>query len=164
MPPIPKPAPNGARPPKAASRPPLPPEVLRALRPADAEDTDDTRPYDDAHILAYRATHSFESDADMLRRLRVTYDDPVSIVQPGEVYVLNERHKLVIADPVFEVRLWLPHIRDDMVFCPYAGPLIAVTNQYHKEPMLIVQPDPFIAGRILDHFKAIAGEAEVRRA
>ena len=98
-------------------------------------------------------------DAELLMKLQVTIDDPTSKVLTGEVYRLGD-HLLVIADVVREVHVWRPYLEDALLFCPYPGPLLPLTVETGK--MLMVQPDAFIAGHILDRYKEIHGEEAVQ--
>lgn len=107
-------------------------------------------------------------DAELLMKLKVTIEEPRSQVKRGEIYLFSGRHMMVIADVVSDADLWLPHMTAEKLFCPYPGPLLLLTqgaDPGDKEnvglEMLLVQPDYYIAGHILDNYKAIHGEDSV---
>lgn len=100
-------------------------------------------------------------DAELLMKLKVTIEEPKSIVVSGEVYKLG-KHTLVISDVVEDWANWKDYLKEGTLFCPYPGPLVFLTTKAAKGPILGVQPDCYISGHILDNYKAIHGEKGVR--
>lgn len=105
-------------------------------------------------------------DAELLMKLQVTIADPKTQVKNGEVYKLGQ-HLLVVADVIRESRLWRRFLKPpegkQVLFAPYPGPMTPLTLAA-AEPtsiILMVQPDPYVAGHILDYYKQINGDEEV---
>lgn len=121
----------------------VPPEILDEDQEQDEDDPD------------------AEADASLLARLQVTIAEPTTQVNSGEVYRVGQ-HLLVIADPVKEVPLWRLLLTNEMLFCPYPGLLIPLSKLARTQVMLLVQPDHYLAGHLLDHYKSIYGEEEVQ--
>jgi hypothetical protein len=80
----------------------------------------------------------------------------------GEVWQLG-RHILVVADVVAGWPLWKPHLTGDALFLPYPGMYVPLALQALTHPLVLVQPDPFLAGHILDKYTAVHGHTEIRR-
>jgi ParB-like chromosome segregation protein Spo0J len=93
----------------------------------------------------------------------VAWGEPAHVVAVGDVWQLGERHRLVVADLLRGWVAWAPLLVDDVVFLPYPGPYVALSEGAAKHPLLLVQPDVYVAGHILDKYAAIHGDAEVRR-
>src|SRR5690349_20955015 len=95
--------------------------------------------------------------------------EPVHQVEAGQVFELGERHVLVVADVVLEVETWLPWLerfrarepRPPVLFCPYPDPFAPIGLRGDEETMLLIQPDCFIAGHLLDQWKELNGEASI---
>ena len=94
--------------------------------------------------------------------INATYHEPTVVVAFGEVWKAGP-HRIVVVDPMFDVARWRPFVEDDRLFVPYAGPLALVTQLSDRTPLLIVQPDTYIVGHALEHFKETHPDAEVAR-
>lgn len=93
----------------------------------------------------------YESDASMLEKLSITVANPKTVLEKGTVKELG-RHLLVVADPVRDVKVWLPHVTEECLFAPYPGPYIALTLASQENKIVMVQPDEWIAGHICDRY------------
>ena len=103
-------------------------------------------------------------DAEFLAKLNVTVGESQTQVSTGDVYYIGQepnRHTLVVADVVHDVRLWKPYLTEEHTFCPYPGPLVLLTLKAGTGKLLLVQPDLFIAGHVLDKYKEVYPEGEV---
>ncbi|MDE1904866.1 MAG: hypothetical protein KGH75_00260 [Rhodospirillales bacterium] len=98
------------------------------------------------------------SDGSLLALVDVTVGEPTHEVEPGDVYLIQDRHRLVIADVMTGWREWSKFLTDDALFVPYPGPYVALTKKAETVAMVLVQPERFIAGHILDKFAAVHGE------
>jgi hypothetical protein len=58
--------------------------------------------------------------------------------------------------------LWAPYLIDGAIFCPYPGPFTPFGSVPNKHVLVMVQPDPYIAGHILDRYCDAYGEDAVR--
>lgn len=102
-----------------------------------------------------------ESDGSLIERLDgISTGEPMTSVVLGEVYMVMGKHILVVCDPVFDVAGWLDYITTDHAFLPYPGVFVAFSVDRNR-PMLMVQPDPFVAGHILDRIKDLHGNQSV---
>jgi hypothetical protein len=73
-------------------------------------------------------------------------------------------HLLICADPIKQVSSWLGSMQEGDLFCPFPGPYIALALTGEKRRMILVQPDPFIAGYIVDKYQEIGKiDAQDRR-
>lgn len=106
---------------------------------------------------------STKSDGSLLSLLDVTIGEPRHEVLQGEVWRL-ERHILICCEVLTEWSLWKPYLdEDNMIFAPYPGVFIPLTLKADEHTLLMVQPDPYIAGHILDRFEEVNGEKNISR-
>lgn len=105
-------------------------------------------------IDSYLPTESKRTKGSMLELLDLTLEDPKTKVEAGQVWEM-EPHLLIVADVMTEWQRWVPLLRDGMKLAPYAGPFTSIIAV--DEPLLIVQPDPYVAGHIIDSFIEING-------
>lgn len=118
-----------------------------------------------------RQADNVKSTGESTTKLRLTMADPETLVEGGEVFELDGRHVLVVVDVVLEVEEWLPWLerfrarepRLPVLFCPYPDPFAPLGLRGEEELMLLIQPDAFIAGHLIDQFKRIYGEQSVVR-
>jgi hypothetical protein len=94
---------------------------------------------------------SFSGDGEMLDALGSLVDDPTHQCERGQVWEVWEgRHLLVVANLHNEHKLWGPLLEPEHLFLPYPGPHVLMATAALDHRMLLVQPDAYIAGRILD--------------
>lgn len=98
------------------------------------------------------------SDGSLLDLADVTVADPTHLVRHGEVWRLGV-HVLVVAKVHTEWELWQPHLRPGALFVPYPGPYTAMTEKALATPLVMVQPDPYLAGHVLDKWAAAQPDA-----
>ena len=112
----------------------------------------------DAYALADNRTGDLGTyDYDALLNLIGTVGDPEHVVAWGDVYRIGA-HVLVVADVMTDWWLWTPYLTDpETLFVPYPGPYAALTVKAESRPMVLVQPDPFLAGHLLDKYAAVRG-------
>jgi hypothetical protein len=97
------------------------------------------------------------SDGSLLNKLAINIDDPRHIVEAGQVWQLGE-HVLIIANVLTEWEKYIEYLVGDVIFAPYPGPFVPLTKIASSRRIIMVQPDVFIAGHILDRFEEINGE------
>lgn len=98
------------------------------------------------------------SDGSLLALADVTVGEPDHECQIGDVFRIGERHVLVVADVMNGWRSWKPFLEGESIFVPYPGPYAALSERAELSPMVLVQPDPFLAGHLLDKFAASSDE------
>lgn len=63
-------------------------------------------------------------------------------------------HLLIVAKLSTEHHLWRDEL-DGRVFCPYPEPYLTVSDIGQESPLLLVQPNAYLAGHLLDKHEAI---------
>lgn len=102
---------------------------------------------------------------DLLDQLEVgLINDPRHEVHHGEHYVIGDRHHLVIASVFTEWHRFVPLLTEHAWFVPYPGPHIPLSDKAETTTLVMVQPDTFIAGHLLDKFESIHGADAIVRA
>jgi hypothetical protein len=94
------------------------------------------------------------ADHGLLGILDVALRDPTHTAQVGETWRLGA-HVLLIADVLTGWAAWTPYLDADAVFAPYPGPFVVLSQIASRRPLVLVQPDPYIAAHILDAWAAV---------
>ena len=103
------------------------------------------------------------SDGSLLELINVTIDEPVHSVEKGEVWKVGP-HILVCAEVITGWPDWVRFLKgDNLYFTPYPGPFIPLSLRAKEGRLLMVQPDPYIAGHILDRYAEVEGEDAVSK-
>jgi hypothetical protein len=108
---------------------------------------------DDSHLPTDRGTDLALAD--------VSVGDPRHAVTYGETWSLGE-HTLICCGVYEDWRYWAPLLKGDMLFVPYPTPTLPLTQRSATRPLLMVQPDTWLAGHVLDKYAAVRGEDAVR--
>jgi hypothetical protein len=72
------------------------------------------------------------------------------------------RHILAVVDVITDWPVWKPYLTGDSLFLPYPGMYVSLTTGALTHPLVLVQPDRFLAGHLLDKYTAIHGHSDVR--
>lgn len=99
----------------------------------------------------------------LLELVDVTIAEPTYILQTGDHYVLDQRHHLLVESVITGWNAWVPLLVDGAVFCPYPGVFIPFSGRADDHAMIMVQPDTYIAGHILDRFVEVKGKKAVKK-
>lgn len=99
------------------------------------------------------------SKGELLSLIDITIADPVSKIEPGEVWQLGT-HVLACLDVITDWPAWVPLLEDGMLLAPYAGPFVLLSTKADERRFLLVQPDPYIAGHIVDRWLNVKGTQE----
>jgi hypothetical protein len=98
----------------------------------------------------------------LLALLNVTIADPVHKVHTGEVWQLG-KHVLLCVHVFKDWSIWNRYLTDETcLFLPFAGPLVPLSKKADEHTLVMVQPDTYIAGHVLDRYSEIHGEHSVR--
>ena len=101
------------------------------------------------------------SDGSLLERINITIADPTHKVSTGQVWTLGN-HTLVVADVLTGWAQWVKYLDEEScIFAPYPGPFVPLTLKAQDRRLVMVQPDVYIAGHILDRYAEIHGEEEI---
>lgn len=133
-------------------------DLLASLNPPDGtghEDPTGGAPADDDDTEVER------SDGSLLALADVSVAEPQHKPEPGAVYRLGGRHLLYVCDVMNGWPHWVTSLQRDALFVPYPGPYAALTSKADTRPLVLVQPDTYIAGHLLDKYAAIHGEQAV---
>lgn len=101
----------------------------------------------------------------LLALTNITIEDPIAQVSAGDQWTLGA-HVLVVCSVVEDWETWLPLLTQQAngagtLFCPFPGPFVLGSERAKTHRLLLVQPDPYIAGHIIDRYKELFGGAEV---
>lgn len=104
------------------------------------------------------------STGELLAKLKeVTIGEPRHTPKHAEVYRLGN-HVLVVAHPIREWASFTPYLTDDSCYLlSYPGPYAALTVAGEDHRLVMVQPDLYLAGHLLDRYADIHGEAGITR-
>lgn len=102
------------------------------------------------------------SDGSVLALVDVTVGEPVHKVHHGEHYLLGGRHHLVIARILTEWEAWRDLLVADRIFVPYPGVYVPLSTQAGDRDLVLVQPNQYLAGHLLDKWAAVHGEDTIK--
>lgn len=101
------------------------------------------------------------SDGSLLALTNVVVGEPRHSVEPGDVWQLGA-HLLICADVMTDWAIWAPYLQgDDVIFVPYAGPFAPLTIRAEQYRMVLVQPDAYVAGHMIDRYAELCGSENV---
>lgn len=111
---------------------------------ADDEDTDDAKP----------------AKGSLLAVAGVTVGEPDYETSTGQVWQLG-RHHLAVVEVVTGAVRWKPLLSDEHLFVPYPSLLVPFADAAKDWPLLMVQPNTYLAGWLLTKWKRITGTEPV---
>ncbi|MFJ8043778.1 hypothetical protein ACIRBX_25080 [Kitasatospora sp. NPDC096147] len=94
---------------------------------------------------------------DLLALAGVTVGVPEHEVANGQVWKLGEHHHLVVGDVFEGWPLWAPLLTDGALFLPYPTPLAPFADRADGRRLVMVQPERYLAGHLLDKWARISG-------
>lgn len=89
--------------------------------------------------------------------LDLSVGEPEQKVHHGEKWMLGE-HELFIQSVFKEHEVWAGSLKGAAVFAPYPSPMLP-TLYKDGGRLVMVQPDLFVAGHIIDKWRSLGGEA-----
>lgn len=100
----------------------------------------------------------------LLTYIDVTIAEPRTKVAAGDVWLLDKRHVLLCANVMTDFAAWMPYLEGgNKVFVPYPGPFVPFSEKAAKLDLVMVQPDPYIAGHMLDRWMEVKGKKAAKR-
>jgi hypothetical protein len=90
-----------------------------------------------------------EDTGALLDKLDVTVAEPAHQPEHGTVWALGH-HILVVARLRDETNLWSGYLGEGRQFAPYPDPYLTFTDTAREFPLLLVQPNKYLAGHLLD--------------
>jgi hypothetical protein len=107
------------------------------------------------------------NDSDMisqslLPRMQITIADPKTVVKRGDLWRLG-KHVLACDSVIDGWERWQHHLQAGSLFCPFPGPFVLLSVKAVSHPLVLVQPDTYVAGHIIDRYIEVHGETDVVR-
>lgn len=103
-----------------------------------------------------------KSDGSLLQLVDLTIAEPKTVVSHGDVFHLGH-HILICAEVISEWESWVRLLDTGMLFCPYPGVFVPLSVKAETTPLLMVQPDTYIAGHICDQYANVKGAEYVKK-
>lgn len=95
---------------------------------------------------------------DLLALAGVTVGEPDYSPETGQVWLLG-RHRLVCGDVHAGWSQWVPLLTSpDHLFWPYPSPLALFSEEAQQHPVVMVQPNLYLAGWIITKWARVTGE------
>jgi len=91
----------------------------------------------------------------------VAIHEPINTTHHLDHWVFGDRHHLIVCDPMSEWGHFIGYLSGEALLVPYAGPYAVLSKRAESEVFVMVQPDAYIAGHIVDKWKAINGDTAV---
>lgn len=102
------------------------------------------------------------SDGSLLSLVDVTIGEPRHEVMPGDIWTVGP-HRLICASVMKDWSLWAKELEGDDLFVPYPGPFVPLGSKAEHHRLIMIQPDTYLAGHLLDRYAEVKGEGEVNR-
>ncbi|WP_371517659.1 hypothetical protein [Kitasatospora sp. NBC_01300] len=115
------------------------------------EDSDDTEPEQ-------------VTRGDLLALAGVTVGEPEHQVETGQVWELGDHHLLVVAEVFDGWPAWSPLLVEGSLFLPYPTLLSPFADRAVGRRLVMVQPERYLAGHLLDKWARISGQTPTLRA
>ena len=97
----------------------------------------------------------------VLSALDVSIAEPRHTVKPGEVWFLGERHILLCVCVLTGWSVWREYLSEGAIFCPFPGPFVPLSMKGEDHAFVLVQPNTYAAGHVLDRYADVHGEDSV---
>lgn len=102
------------------------------------------------------------SSGELLALADVSIGEPTYKVVAGDVWRIGP-HVLAVCNVMYEWSRYVNYLTGNALFVPYPGPFAALAIKGDDRALVMVQPDTYIAGHILDKWKAIMGDYEIEK-
>lgn len=122
-----------------------------------------------AEMLAALADEPLPDEEDEERGAKLDLLD-VSIADPKTrlgigAHVKLAQHELFCESVFTGHPVWLPAVQAPsdrpVVFCPYPTPVLPLTGRSEEDRLVMVQPDPYLAGHVVDKWISVKGDTGV---
>ena len=118
--------------------------------------------FSSAEMAKFAPNHGGDK-GDLLDLVNISIGEPAHKVATGDHYRLG-RHHLFVCSVMTDWRTWLPYLVEGSIFCPYPGPFAAYGVTAAESILILVQPDHYTAGHVIDRYAEVHGEDAVRKA
>lgn len=99
----------------------------------------------------------------LLSLLTVTIAEPAHTVEAGDHWVLAGRHHLLCVSVFEDWPAWKPLLKKGYLFVPYPGPFVPFGRKAQEVGLVMIQPDAYVAGHLLDRFAEVRGESALAK-
>lgn len=115
------------------------------------------------------ANERVPSEGSLLSLADISVAEPTYEVKHGDQYRLD-RHYMLILDVIKDHARYMPVLAKAeadagepgvVLFVPYPGVFVPLTQKADAHVLVMVQPDTYTAGHILDKFKAVRGDSAI---
>lgn len=100
----------------------------------------------------------------LLQAITLNTDAPKHPVKRGDVYRLAGRHTLYVVDLICDFMAWVPTLANAdarTLFVPYPDPFITITQTAQVKTLVMVQPEEYLGGHLLDRHAEAYGEDSI---
>lgn len=120
---------------------------------------------EDLEDLLMDSSDQPRGDGSMLAKADVTLGPPKHTVAEGDVWQLGP-HMLICADVLTGWPAWVSHlaagVAGELVFAPYPSPFLPFSTKLEGRRLLLVQPNVYLAGHLLDKWHALTDTEPMR--
>lgn len=103
------------------------------------------------------------SDGSLLALVDIVLKEPKHKVERGDVWKVGA-HWLHCCSVMTGWPSWSPKLQgENVIFCPYPGAFVPLGDKAATNVLIMVQPDPYISGHILDRFVEVNGPRSIER-
>ena len=92
--------------------------------------------------------------------MKVSLADPEHQVTKGEVWRVGDS-RLACVSVYDGWQTYAPLLAEDALLVPYPTPIVALTARARARRIVMVQPDPWLAGHLLDKYAQVYGDEAV---
>ena len=106
---------------------------------------------------------------ELLSLINIAVADPRHECKLGDHYELragDEVHDLLVFGVIGDWKHWVPYLMqsaENAVFCPFPGSFVPFSTKAKNHRLVMVQPNVYIAGHILDRWTEVHGSKSVVR-
>lgn len=118
-------------------------------------------------LLASLEPAEIEDQGAKLAALKVSIADPEHVVEPHDHWLLYQNarpaHSLFIESVYSGFAAFSGHVGPEDLFVPYPSPIVPLTERARERRLVMVQPDAWLAGHLLDKYAQVHGPESVRK-
>jgi hypothetical protein len=104
-----------------------------------------------------------EEQGRLLELINITIAEPKHEPEHGDHYILSGRHHLLICGVIRDHHRWAPLLTPGTLFAPFPGPFVPFAERVGDDALVMVQPDRYIAGHMLDRYAETHGEDAIAK-
>lgn len=119
--------------------------------------------FDAASLDALLIDEVTPEKGNLLKLINITIAEPKHVVANGDIYTLASKHYLFCESVISGWPHWAPLLKDNALFCPYPGVFVPFGEKAKDHPLIMVQPDGYISGHILDRWAEVHGKKSIKK-